>query len=335
MIRISLSAACTQAQPALGNFPGVPVNLNMEPLFRRKDKVVIVVGATGTGKSRLAIDLAKRTPAEIINCDKIQVYKGLDIVTNKVTEEECLGVPHHLLGTTDPDSHFTADDFCHHASLVLESVTGRDRLPIIAGGSNSYIEALVNHHTEFRMKYECCFLWVDVSLPVLHSYLPERVDRMVEAGLVDEARKMFDPEADYSRGIRRAIGLPELDKYLRIEATADERTRARLLEAAITKIKENTCNLACRQLQKIHRLYSQWEWSMHRLDATEVFRKRGRREADEAWDKLVVGPSDIIVDQFLYAQDRVTTINVSHEAATSAVIAASVPTGAVAAASRY
>ncbi|KAG2721683.1 hypothetical protein I3760_02G092800 [Carya illinoinensis] len=309
MIRISLSATCKQVQP-LGNFPGVPVNLNMEPLFRRKDKVVIVVGATGTGKSRLAIDLAKKTPAEIINCDKIQVYKGLDIVTNKITEDESLGVPHHLLGTIDPDSHFTAEDFCHQASLVLESVTGRDRLPIIAGGSNSYIEALVNHHAEFRMKYECCFLWVDVSLPVLHSYLPERVDRMVEAGLVDEAREMFDLEADYSRGIRRAIGLPELDKYLRIEATANERTRARILKAAIAKIKENTRNLA-------------------------LFRKRGRREADEAWDKLVVGPSDIIMDQFLYDQDRVTTINVSHEAATSAVIGASVPTGAVAAATRY
>lgn len=332
-MRISLSAACKQVQP-LGNFPGAPV-LNMKPLFHRKDKVVIVVGATGTGKSRLAIDLAKRTPAEIINCDKIQVYEGLDIVTNKVTEEERLGVPHHPLGTIDPNSHFTADDFCHHAYSVLESVTGRDRLPIIAGGSNSYIEALVNHQAEFRMKYECCFLWVDVSLPLLHSYLPERVDRMVEAGLVDEARKMFDPEADYSRGIRRAIGLPELDKYLRIEATADKRTRARILEGSIAKIKENNCKLACRQLQKIHRLNSQWEWSMHRLDATEVFRKRGR-EADEVWDKLVFEPSDIIVDQFLYDHDRVTTINASHEAAAnSAVISASMPTGAVAAATRY
>lgn len=328
-MRISM-AACKQVQP-LVNFPGVPV-LNMEPLFRRKDKVVIVVGATGTGKSRLSIDLATRFPAEIINSDKMQVYKGLDIVTNKVTEEECRGVPHHLLGIVDPNSNFTANDFCHHASLAMESVADRDRLPIIAGGSNSYIAALVNHHAEFRLKYECCFLWVDVSLPVLHSFVSDRVDRMVEAGLVEEVMKMFDPRADYSRGIRRAIGVPELDKYLREGATADERTRARILKAAIAKIKENTCMLACRQLQKIDRLHSQWEWNMHRLDATEVFLKRSSQEADEAWEKLVAGPSSIIVNHFLYNDDRVGTI-MSHEAA-AAVIGAPVPMAAVAAATR-
>jgi adenylate isopentenyltransferase (cytokinin synthase) len=324
-MRISMSA-CKQVPP-LVNFPG---GLHMAPLFRR-DKVVIVVGATGTGKSRLAIDLATQFHAEIVNSDKMQVYKGLDIVTNKVTEEECRGVPHHLLGIVDPDSNFTADDFCDHASSVMESITSRDKLPIIAGGSNSYIDALVNHHTEFRMKFECCFLWVDVSLPVLHSFVSERVDRMVDAGLVEEVRKMFDPKADYSRGIRRAIGVPELDQYLRTESRADERTRARLLKAAITKIKENTCILAWRQLHKIRLLHSQWEWDMHRLDATEVFLKRGE-EADEAWNRHVAERSNIIVKQFLY-DDRVPNI-ISHEAAASAVIGASVPMAAVAAATR-
>ena len=67
-----------------------------------RDKVVVVLGATGTGKSRLAIDLATRFGAEVINSDKIQVYKGLDIVTNKVSNEECHGVPHHSLGIIDP-----------------------------------------------------------------------------------------------------------------------------------------------------------------------------------------------------------------------------------------
>ncbi|KAF5465622.1 hypothetical protein F2P56_015607 [Juglans regia] len=330
MMRTSLSV-CKQVQP-LVNFPGVPV-LDME-LFRRKNKVVIVMGATGTGKSRLAIDLATRFPAEIINSDKMQVYKGLDIVTNKVTEEECRGVPHHLLGTMDPDSNFTANDFCHHASLAMESVTGRDRLPIIAGGSNSYISAMVNQRAEFRMKYECCFLWVDVSLPVLHSFVSERVDRMVEAGLVDEVRKLFDPEADYSLGIRRAIGVPEMDKYLRIEATADKRTRARLLKVAIEKIKENTCLLACRQLQKIHRFQNKWEWNIHRLDATEVFLRRSRLEAEEAWEKLVVRPSDLIVDRFLYDQNRVSSNIVSRDAAATVIGSPILPIGAVAAARR-
>lgn len=303
-MKLSMTA-CKQAVQPLVTFQGVH---KLEHFFRRKDKVVFVMGATGTGKSRLAIDLATRFPAEIINSDKMQVYKGLDIVTNKVTEEECHGVPHHLLGIIEPNANFTATDFRNHASLAIESILSRDRLPIIAGGSSSYIKALVNGDAaEFQLRYECFFLWVDVSLPVLHSFVSERVDRMVELGLVEEVKQMFDPQADYSRGIRRAIGVPELDQYIRAGSLLDHKIRAKLLEAAINKIKENTCNLSCRQLQKIHRLNDIWNWNMHRIDATEVFLKRGE-EADEAWEKLVMLPSTMTVRQFLYDEDRVATM---------------------------
>lgn len=302
-MKLSMSA-CKQALQPLVNFQ---VGLNMEHFFRRKDKVVFVMGATGTGKSRLAIDLANRFPAEIVNSDKIQVYKGLEIVTNKVTEEECNGISHHLLGTIDPNSHFAAIDFRNEASLATESILSRHRHPIIAGGSNSYIEALVNEDPDFQLRYECCFLWVDVSLPVLHSFVSERVDRMVELGLVEEVRSIFDPQADYSQGIRRAIGVPELDQYLRAESILDDETRIKFLQAAIAKIKDNTCSLASRQLQKIRRLFNQCNWNMHRIDATEVFLKRGA-EADQAWEELVRLPSSKIVEQFLYPEERITTI---------------------------
>ncbi|KAI4345564.1 hypothetical protein L6164_012672 [Bauhinia variegata] len=299
-IFISLSSVCNQVQPQLVNFQGGQ-GLRMDPFFHRKDKVVVIMGGTGTGKSRLAIDLATRFfPAEVVNSDKMQVYKGLDITTNKVTEEECRGVPHHLLSIADSDSNFTATDFCHEANVAIDSIVERDRLPIIAGGSNSYIEALVNDDAEFRLRYECCFLWVDVSLPVLDSFVSERVDRMVKAGLVDEVRQLFDFSSDYTRGNRRAIGVPELDQFLRTEATADERTRKRLLEDAISRIKVNNCVLARRQLQKILRLYRIWEWNMHRLDATEVFKETGE-EAEEAWGKLLARSRRIVGD-FLHEE---------------------------------
>ncbi|XAR61225.1 adenylate dimethylallyltransferase (ADP/ATP-dependent) [Bertholletia excelsa] len=277
----------------------------LKTLFLRtqppKEKVLVVMGATGTGKSRLAVELATRFPSEIVNSDKIQIHQGLDIATNKITEEEQCGIPHHLLGIINPNADFTAGNFCAAASLAVRSIAGRGHLPILAGGSNSYIEALIddNNH-EFRSRYDLCFLWVDVSIPVLHNFLSDRVDRMVQNGMVDEVRNTFNPNnADYSRGIRRAIGVPELDRYFRAEKFLEKEAREKLLQEAIDEIKSNNCKLACRQLEKIYRLRNVKGWKLHRLDATGVLLKRGK-EADQAWETLVAAPSYMILNRFLY-----------------------------------
>ncbi|KAI3506740.1 hypothetical protein L1887_21303 [Cichorium endivia] len=293
---------CHQAQPSLLQIPTGGMDLSVLRCRPQKEKVVVVMGATGTGKSRLSIDLAARYPAEIINSDKMQVYEGLDIVTNKITDEECDGIPHHLLGIVDPEADFTAGNFVSTASITMKSIVGRGKLPIIAGGSNSFIEALIDDQNyEFRSRYEVCFLWVDVAMPVLHRFVSDRVDRMVAAGIVEEVRKMYNPKADYSKGIRRAIGVPEFDAYFRTEYSSyvDKKTQAKLLEEAINETKINTCKLACRQLEKIHRLRNVKGWKIHRLDATPVFQQRGR-EAEESWAEMVAGPGSVIVNQFLY-----------------------------------
>ncbi|MCL7040659.1 hypothetical protein MKW94_026971 [Papaver nudicaule] len=333
-MRISLSV-CKEVYPMV-NFPASPITTDSFSGWGRKEKVVVVMGATGTGKSRLSIDLATRfRAAEVVNSDKMQVYHGLDITTNKVTEEEQCGVPHHLLGIIDPDSEFTHTDFSRFASLAVGSIASRDRLPIIVGGSNSYIESLVDdEELEFRSKFECCFLWVDVSLPVLHSFVSTRVDQMIELGLVDEVRKIFHPKADYNRGIRRAIGVPELDHFLRAESRgAGYQTGAPLLEAAINQIKANTCKLASRQWQKIQRLRTLPGWNIHRLDATEAFVKSGR-DSDEAWDKLVAGPSSMIVRRFLYSDEHLTAPIKPKPALISSAISKAVMGVAVAAVGR-
>ncbi|GLU07518.1 hypothetical protein SLE2022_244740 [Rubroshorea leprosula] len=286
-----------QLLPATMNIP--PGRLNLDNFIPWRPKVVVVMGATGTGKSRLSIDLASLFPAEIINSDKMQVHEGLDIVTNKVTEEERKRVPHHLLGIVGPNADFTASDFCDRASIAMEKILSRGRLPIIAGGSNSYIEALIDDvDYQFRSKYDPCFLWLDVKSPVLHQYVSERVDRMVKNGMIDEVRKFFSVNGDYKQGIRKAIGVPEFDMYFRLEPFLDEESRAMLLKKAIQEIKNNNCKLAHRQLEKIHRLRNVKKWNIHRLDATEVFNRKGN-EADEAWEELVAGPSMEIVAQFL------------------------------------
>ncbi|KHN03044.1 Adenylate isopentenyltransferase 5, chloroplastic [Glycine soja] len=252
MNMLSVSAALCKPVASFNPASHSLRNMNSLSLFmNKKEKVVVIMGATGTGKSKLAIELATQfPPAEIVNSDKMQVYEGLNITTNKVTEEERRGVPHHLLGTVNPNTSFTAQDFCDQATLAVGSILGRDGLPIIAGGSNSFLDALVNHHTEFRLRYDCCFLWVDVSLPVLHSSLSARVDRMIHSGQLHEVRQSFQyHNQDYTLGIRKAIGVPEFHDFFRAEADgADQRTKQRLLQAAIASLKTNNCTLAKRQL---------------------------------------------------------------------------------------
>lgn len=279
------------------------------------EKVVVVLGATGTGKSRLSIDLATGFPSEIVNSDKMQVYKGLDIVTNKITDEERRGVPHHLLGVIDPVVDFTAKNFRSMATAATKSIARRGKLPLIVGGSNSFIEALIDND-DAEYKFQCCFLWVDVAMPVLKSFVSERVDRMVERGMVEEVGRMFSPDCrDYSRGIRKSIGVPEFDRFFRTESFSDEETRARLLEEAINETKKNTCKLAHRQRGKIMRLRTGKGWKIHRLDATDVFRKHGE-EADKAWENLVVGPSTMIVSQFLHNHSTSNKLIINYQDST-------------------
>lgn len=292
--------------------PPPPLVVRANRHMGAKHKAVVVMGATGTGKTRLAVDLALRFGGEVINSDKMQVYSGLDVATNKVTAEECAGVPHHLIGVAHPDDEFTAADFRREASRAAGAVTARGRLPITAGGSNSYIEELIDgDRSAFRERYDCCFLWVDVQLPVLHGYVDSRVDEMCDRGLVGEVAAAFDPRrTDYSRGIWRAIGVPELDAYLRLCCSGDQEERARLLAIAVEEIKSNTRRLSCRQRAKIQRLAKLWR--VRRVDATEAFRRRGAA-ADEVWERLVAAPCVAAVRAFLY--DDVTADHSSISAA--------------------
>ncbi|XP_054779529.1 adenylate isopentenyltransferase 3, chloroplastic-like [Prosopis cineraria] len=269
-----------------------------------KNTVVFIMGSTGTGKTKLSIDLGSHFPSEIINADKIQVYRGLDIITNKIPESQQRGIPHHLLGIIeDPDFDFTPTHFCDQVISAIEHITKQGHIPIIVGGSNNYLEVLVEDHTlDFRSKYDCCFLWLDVCLDVLFPYLDKRVDEMVEAGLVDETREYFVPGADYAIGIRRVIGAPELDKYFKVEkdANVDDAYKKELLNDALQRMKENTRTLARGQLSKIHRLNNELAWGLNRIDATKVFEAVLSGSAYQVlWEDIVFNPSKGIVQRFL------------------------------------
>ncbi|XP_048057246.1 tRNA dimethylallyltransferase isoform X2 [Megalobrama amblycephala] len=106
--------------------------------------LVVILGATGTGKSKLAIEIGKRLNGEIISADSMQVYKGLDIITNKVTEEEQAQCRHHMISFVDPlVSGYTVVDFRNKALSLIEDMHRRKKLPIIVGGTNYYIESIL------------------------------------------------------------------------------------------------------------------------------------------------------------------------------------------------
>lgn len=141
----------------------------MEQKQQGKPKVVFVLGATATGKSKLAIAVAARFGGEVINSDKIQAYAGLPVITNKVTDEECAGVPHHLLGCVRcPDDDFTAEDFCREAGAAIGRVVSSGALPVVAEGSNHYVEALVDGGgAAFSNAHDCLFVWLDAAPEML------------------------------------------------------------------------------------------------------------------------------------------------------------------------
>ncbi|MBD3165342.1 tRNA (adenosine(37)-N6)-dimethylallyltransferase MiaA, partial [bacterium] len=107
-------------------------------------QVLIVAGPTASGKSDVAVRLAKRLDGEVINADSRQVYRFLDIGTAKPTEEERGGIPHHGFDVADPDERYSAGRYAREARQWIEVILARGRTPIIAGGTGLYLQALVD-----------------------------------------------------------------------------------------------------------------------------------------------------------------------------------------------
>lgn len=106
--------------------------------------LVVLAGPTASGKSHLALRLAERTSAEIVSCDSVSVYRGMEIGTAKPSREDRALVPHHCLDLVDPDQPFSAGDWARHAREAIHGTTARGRLPIIVGGTGLYLRALLD-----------------------------------------------------------------------------------------------------------------------------------------------------------------------------------------------
>ena len=105
--------------------------------------LVAILGATGTGKSALALDVAEALGGEIVNCDSLQVFRHFDIGTAKLSPAERRGIAHHLIDIVDPDEIFTAGEYSRRARETIAAISARGRLPVVCGGTGFYFRALV------------------------------------------------------------------------------------------------------------------------------------------------------------------------------------------------
>lgn len=159
----------------------------------KKIPIVVVCGPTASGKTKLAVDLAKEFNGEIISADSMQIYKGLDIASAKPTEEEREGIPHHLMDFLDPRNGYSVADYVIEARRLIADISARGKLPVICGGTGLYINAIVDniefddtgsdHEYRERLKAVAREKGNGAVLEMLREVDPESAERLHENNL--------------------------------------------------------------------------------------------------------------------------------------------------------
>lgn len=192
-----------------------------------KAPLVVIVGETASGKSALAIELAREFDGEIICADSRTVYKGMDIGTAKPSAEDQAAIPHHLVDVVEPDEPFTAAAFKRAALRSIEAIARRGKVPIMVGGSGLYIDSVLYDYqfsqpgaerdmrnprhlkktgvsVENVLRQNTLVIGLRLQKEVLEQRVHERVEQMVEDGFVEEVKELLD---HYGEG-SKAFGAP-------------------------------------------------------------------------------------------------------------------------------
>ena len=147
------------------------------------EKILVVTGPTATGKTALSVELAKKLGGEIVSADSMQIYRGMDIGTAKVTKAEMQNIPHHMIDIADPSEDYSVSRYVEEADAAVRGILSRGRLPIVAGGTNLYIDSLIAG-LDFAEKAE------DAAL---RERLNKQYDDMGGEAMLEHLRG-FDPE---------------------------------------------------------------------------------------------------------------------------------------------
>lgn len=176
-----------------------------------RERLLVIVGPTASGKSALAMELAERLDGEIICADSRTVYKGMNIGTAKPSMADQRRVPHHLLDVVDPDQNFTAIDFKKLANLAIEDISMRGKLAIMVGGSGLYIDSVLfdygftapgsardpinpRHAKKLEqpsqqvLRSNTLIIGLEIDKDILIDRIEKRINIMIEDGFIDEIK---------------------------------------------------------------------------------------------------------------------------------------------------
>ncbi len=213
----------------------------MAPLV--ESPLIVVAGPTASGKTALALALAEQLNGEIVSCDSVAVYRGMEIGTAKPTLDERARVPHHLIDVFDPDQPCTAGDYSRLARESIQGITERGRLPIVAGGTGLYLRALLDglfpapqRHEPLRAKlrqrdpaklHRILTRLDSAAAKLIHANDTPKVIRAIEVTLAarqpmtQQWEQGREPLTGY-RVLRLGLNPPRADLYARINARAAE-----------------------------------------------------------------------------------------------------------------
>ncbi len=307
-----------------------------------KNTVICIVGPTASGKTSLGVELAKKIDGEIISADSMQIYKGLDIATAKVTDKEAQGIKHHLIDICDVNEKFSVADFKNMCYDKIDEILKKGKSPIVVGGTGLYISAVVldmkfteekidneyrdklykiakEHSNRYvynmlqeidektakeihpnnlkrviraleiankasklksehiveeqerikdlknNSKYNFLVFYIDINREELYNRINNRVEAMVNNGLIDEARRVYNMHLPNDATCMQAIGYKEFFGYFEGKIT---------LEEATEKLKLETRKYAKRQET----------WFRNKLD---VIKLNGSKDKEKLLDDIV------------------------------------------------
>ena len=164
------------------------------------NNIICIAGPTASGKTALAVELAKMTNGEVVSCDSMQIYRRMDIGTAKPTKEEMQGIPHHMIDVCEPDEDFSVSRYCEMATPIIDDILARGKTAIIAGGTGLYMDSLIKGNTfapfpstgmREKLEAQADSEGMDAMISLLQSIDPEAAQRIHDRKRIIRALEVY------------------------------------------------------------------------------------------------------------------------------------------------